>query len=185
MSETTGLVLVIVLATAGLAALVLAAVYMVRKRWKRGVELVGIAVLMGVWIILVPAFIVPPTYPELQCRAALRGISDAVGLYREREEQMPPNLDALIEDGLMDEDILECPAAESERDSDYFYHPPAEDAPKETLIACDYRNNHDGHRNALDLEGTVHWVTEEAFQQLLDKPENADFARALREFEGQ
>ncbi len=121
---------------------------------------------------------------KVVCRVNLQGIVMSVNMYIQEHDEAPATLEALIEDGLMGEDILKCPAAESHRDSDYFYHPPAEDAPKETLIACDYRNNHDGHRNALDLDGTVYWVTEEAFQQLLDKPENAAFARALREAEG-
>lgn len=66
----------------------------------------------------------------------------------------------------------------------YFYHPPVPDARMNTVIACDLRGNHKDHRNVLTYDGHVSWLSEQEFQDLLKKPENADFARALREAEG-
>ncbi|MFW6065976.1 MAG: hypothetical protein ACOC9S_04075 [Planctomycetota bacterium] len=93
-------------------------------------------------------------------------------------------MSVLVDEQLIASGHLQCPSSSHDRQIDYFYHPPKQDAYPGTLVVCDFRGNHDGYRNFVDAGGTVSQVSEDEFQELLKKPENADFARALREAEG-
>ncbi|MGC9453347.1 MAG: hypothetical protein ACP5HU_00640 [Phycisphaerae bacterium] len=122
---------------------------------------------------------------EITCGANLRTIAEAANIYRtDYSDVWPGNLQVLIDEDLLGPDSIRCPLSQSPRESDYFYHPPADDASPMTLLACDWRGNHRSGRNVVHANGKVRMVSEQEFQQLLKKPENADFARALREAEG-
>ena len=67
----------------------------------------------------------------------------------------------------------------------YFYRASsAADAPGDTIIACDYRDNHiDRNCNVLLADGRVRLMREERFHEELAKPHNAAFAAALAKAE--
>ncbi len=118
------------------------------------------------------------------CETNIRSIKVGVRMHEDRHGAPPANLDILVEQELLSREKLRCPAAEGRGYDDYFYHPPADGAPPRTLIACDFRDNHNDRRHVLDYYGRVDWMTEQSFRELLERPENADFARALRKAEG-
>ena len=109
---------------------------------------------------------------------------------RDNGDRMPPTLQATVQyltkAGLAGDSALQCPAARTHSDSDYFYFPPdPKDEPKATILICDYKNNHeDTGRNVLFADYHMGWVYETAFQTELKNPCNATFAKTLREAEG-
>ena len=144
------------------------------------------------------------------CGRHLYGIGRAVLVYAEENDGVfPENLECLVrkqqsksKDNVGKQEskpkanypkwsipriALQCPAAIANNTStgkDYFYLPPNKDAPAETIIACDYRQNHLGEgRNVLFKDGKVRWYSEEDFQQILSNPCNAAFAKALSKAE--
>ncbi len=96
-----------------------------------------------------------------------------------------PDTQVLVDRNFAKVNRLACPAA-SDRDGDYFYHP-ADVTPPETLtkklLLCDFARNHPNGRNVLRINGDMEWVNEKTFQQILQLPENAEFAKALAEAE--
>jgi len=139
------------------------------------------------------------------CGRHLYGIGKAVLVYAEENDGVfPENLEYLVRKKeskgkqeskpkanypkwSIPQVALQCPAAVVNNTStgkDYFYLPPNKDAPAETIIACDYRQNHLGKgRNVLFKDGKVRWYSEEDFQQILSNPCNAAFAKALSKAE--
>ena len=122
------------------------------------------------------------------CAANMNAVGKGVQLYMTDYDDAPsPSLDALIEEGLIQREHLECPSAKDGTPwPHYFYLAAPADAPGSTIIMCDLKGNHprDG-RNALTLGSSVKkFRTEADFQAELAKPANAAFAKALREAEG-
>jgi hypothetical protein len=77
-----------------------------------------------------------------------------------------------------------CRSASVHGDSDYFYLAAKPDARPGTLVACDYYRNHAGDGRAYLTNGTsTNFVSEANFQEMLKRPENAEFTKALREAE--
>jgi len=89
----------------------------------------------------------------------------------------------LIEEGYP-ENLMQCPWAEGNREFDYFYLPPAPMAPHDTLVACDYGDNHNNYQNVLFEDGSVRPMNDTEFAEELAKPHNAAFAAALQQAEG-
>jgi len=119
------------------------------------------------------------------CAARLQSIAAGIRMYRDYQERFPATLGEVTAMGALPGIYLSCPGAgNSGRGSDFFYHPPADDAPPDAIIVCDFRGNHPGGRNVLYRSGEVRWRGEPAFQAELAKPYNAEFAKALRAAEG-
>ena len=119
------------------------------------------------------------------CAARLGYVAAGIGMYRDYSKRFPAALGDVAAMGAVAGIYLSCPGAgRSSRGSDYFYRPPADDAPAEAIMACDFRGNHRGGRNVLCRDGSVGWQSEAAFQAELAEPYNAEFAKALREAEG-
>ncbi|MGC9453346.1 MAG: DUF4190 domain-containing protein [Phycisphaerae bacterium] len=179
-------------AALGLTAVVLGIVSLVQKRPRTGMAVAGIVLGLLLPTVVMPALMLPvlsrtrEQARRIVCLTNLSAIARAMDEYSfEYDDHFPADLDILVEERyLYDRDIFRCPSAVSDRRSDYFYHPPAPDAPPHTLVMCDLRGNHEDYRNVLTSDGSTDRVSEDEFQQLLKKPENADFARALREAEG-
>ncbi len=77
---------------------------------------------------------------------------------------------------------LHCPAATAHSRFDYFYFPMdlEESDDQMRMMACDFRSNHQGRgRNVYFGSGEVRWLTEDEFQNELQKPRNATFAQSL------
>ncbi|NLF31417.1 MAG: hypothetical protein GX591_11105 [Planctomycetes bacterium] len=133
----------------------------------------------------------PPPGPRVICLTRLKGIGNAIEMYRmDNADAWPNDLHALVAAAHLDARTLECPRDRTPGGPDYFYTPPA-GAPNETspsfettILACDYRRNHRGSRSVLFADNHVERVDESDFQSLLALPENADFAAALRAAEG-
>jgi hypothetical protein len=177
----------------GIAAVVLGAVCLSQRRPDKGRAVVGM-ILGGALGVLLPLALAPPLLgyyrakeeaERIDCAAQLAGIVAVVGFYQaEHDGEPPPDLQTLAEEPFAERDWFRCPCATAGRQVDYFYHPPAPDAPPTALVVCDLEGNHDDGRNAAQLDGNVQWLTEQEFQQLLAEPENAEFARALKQAEG-
>ena len=123
------------------------------------------------------------------CGMNLGRISAGVAMYQAANANTPPpNLSVLASGGMIMPGDLKCPICQkaTASGSDYFYAPPAPNAPPGALVACDFRGNHaDGSRNILCVDETVRTVqTPVQFKAELAKPENAAFAAALAAIEG-
>ena len=90
--------------------------------------------------------------------------------------------------GLIDSNRFRCPYASGDKECDYFYFPidvRSVEYPDRAVIACDYRDNHNGEdRSALYADYHVVRLKEDDFQKELARPENATFAETLRKAEG-
>jgi hypothetical protein len=174
----------------GVAAVAVGVVCLVQRRARRRLAIAGIVLGAGVPLVVWPAVALYLDWAhdyarQVVCASNLRGIAQALSEYAsDSDGAFPAGLEALLTGDVVLEQSLRCPSSSGERELDYFYHAPRRDAPGSALIVCDLRDNHDGGRNAASLDGTVQWLTEQEFQQLLAQPENAEFARALEEAEG-
>lgn len=83
--------------------------------------------------------------------------------------------------------FLTCPLI-PENEVGYFYVRPVSILHREdpkVILLCDLRDSHGGSgRSVLLIDGTVRRHSEEEFQAMLGEPQNAQFAQALRAFEG-
>lgn len=114
------------------------------------------------------------------CGSNLHRIGQALAFYQsENDDAFPPDLQHLIDTG-PGHDAFVCPLTGHDQPFDYFYLPPAKDAPGETMTACDFKGNHEDGRSVLYADSHVKRLKEAQFQQELAKPHNAAFAAALR-----
>lgn len=123
------------------------------------------------------------------CETHIRSISEGLFMYRnENRGYCPPDLGFLVKSNFVLPNMFKCPSSGSDKElpgSDYFYLCPVIDAHPDTIVVCDFRDNHNGKgRNVLFGDRTVKWMTEADFQVELAKPHNAAFAAALRVAEG-
>ena len=126
------------------------------------------------------------------CTSSLAAMSRATAAYKAQHDgNWPPDLQSLRTvkvDDMQTESFL-CPCVRGDRRPagqtyDYFYFPPKSSAAPRTIVACDFGGNHgDGSRNVLRADGTFGPMSAEEFQAELAKPENATFAKALRQAE--
>jgi len=125
------------------------------------------------------------------CMSNLRSIGKNIVLYKgENEDKWPADFQTLITQYQASPRMFTCPCVRAGhrpagRTYDYFYFPPKHDDDMRTIVACDFADNHrDGSRSVLFAVGYVKLVKPVAFQAELAQPENADFAKALRQAEG-
>lgn len=76
---------------------------------------------------------------------------------------------------------LRCPGRPQSEDLGYFYHPPRVTAEQVgQLMVCDFGRNHGHGRAILMSNEPPRFITEADFQELLTRPENSEFAAALK-----
>jgi len=120
-----------------------------------------------------------------RCQRNLQQIHFALEGYAERYlGKQAPTLQALVDAGLMKEEILHCPAR-ADGSGGYLYRPcPGQHAEAQAaapaggavavqeisrkIRVCDRRGNHGGVRNVLFTDGHVEELKEDAFQRLLE-----------------
>ena len=115
------------------------------------------------------------------CASHLQGIGQGSALYMaENQDVFPPTLQHLIDSG-QPSNLFICPSDdEDEEPFDYFYLPATSASSGDTMIACDFRDNHDDYRNILFADCSTGDLTEREFQDALGEPHNAAFAAGLR-----
>ena len=119
------------------------------------------------------------------CAANASQIAMAVQLYASNNnEQCPPNLDVLVQQGLVAAQTLQCPRANSGAKCDYFYLPPAKDARPGALLICEFQAYHPGGRTVVRVDGSTMCLTEEELAEELADEDNAAFAAALKKIGG-
>jgi len=99
----------------------------------------------------------------------------------------PEDLRELVEKNILDAKHLQSPGLPDAEIGFFYLSTPTvrdEDAQSKRLFACERRGSHDGRgRAVVYTDGDAEWVTEGRFQQLLKRPENKEFAEALRALE--
>jgi hypothetical protein len=121
----------------------------------------------------------------LSGKSRLKGIGRAVAMCRGEDPnaRFPKDINVLIEKGLITAEAFECPSDAHDGPS-YFHYFPTK-TPRwssRAVMVCDVKGNHprDG-RAVCYMSGAVNFVSESEFQRLLARPENADFARAMKD----
>ena len=123
------------------------------------------------------------------CRTHLHGIGRGATAYScDYNGLWPENLQALSPTYVVSPEVFKCPCAKHTRPAgrtvDYFYLRPEFAATGNTIVACDYAENHpDGTRCVLFLNGSIRLMSEDEFQRELGDPDNASFAEALDQAE--
>jgi len=121
------------------------------------------------------------------CAANMPFLVDALSRYQRRFAKPAPNLQVLADENYVSTAQLHCRGAEG-RSVSYFFYPgfvKSDETDKQRLLLCDLRDNHPGGQNVLFANGRFGWYTSQDFQRLLELPENAAFAAALAQAEGQ
>lgn len=125
------------------------------------------------------------------CKTHLKQIGVALEVYYMREDEYPQTLKNLYSvDEVADyvaELNLRCPSDATKRDISYFYYPTSTSHPffsQQSILVCDFKDNHKGVRNVLYRDGVIKVLTEEDFQAELSKWTNEVFAVELRKAEG-
>lgn len=165
-----------------------------RPEERKGLATAGV-IFASVGLLLAGALAIAILLPSLthgrvlakraQCAANLLSLSKSLRSYLDDQDEYPVELDTALKKFPLPPKTLHCPAAQKGRACDYFYSQPRATAPGGALMACDLAGNHPDVRNVLYTSGTVDTIWgEEAFQKLMAKPENADFAAKLRQTEG-
>ena len=181
-------------ALAGLVGLILGIIALATARPGKGLAVAGIvlSVVLGFLGSTVGTAIIIPTLSRARglaaqatCAANLNAVGLAVRLYMsDNRDQVPPNMQALIDEDMIDDMAFKCPGANRDGRNDFFVHWAATAAsPGMALFACDLKGNHRDGRNVLHFNGAVIFMTEANFQAALAAPENAAFAEALRQLE--
>ena len=127
------------------------------------------------------------------CISNLRSINSSIMLYKsENDGNWPADFQTLPVANIGSPKLFTCPCARSGsgrpagRMYDYFYFTPKSNADPQTIVACDFGNNHrDGSRNILRAAGSVHRMSAAEFQAALADPANAAFATALLQAEAE
>jgi hypothetical protein len=122
---------------------------------------------------------------QAACRNNLNAIGKAVAMYKvENRNQYPENIEALIERRLAPRSAFNCRSAQIRgRDRGYFHFFPkrGSNVRGSAFMICDLKGNHPDGRAVGNVSGQVFFLSEEKFQSELTKPENADFARAMKD----
>ena len=185
----------------GITALVLGIVALAKKTAGQGMAIAGIAlgVVGGIVAFAVLPLIFLPALMGAQQRARdtsslanLKGIGTAVAIYAQvNGDASPPDLETLVEQGILTKEELAYPGAETGRFSDYFYYArPSRglylaDDPSQAILACERGDvGREDERSAVFLDLHVEKLTNDQFRAKLSLPDNRAFADALRRAEG-
>jgi hypothetical protein len=184
----------------GLVAISLGIVSLAQRRRGKGMAAAGI-VLGLIGLIVTPTVLVyavrclvssvqqtvgriPAQMAQSMSAAQLNSIAMAIQMYMDDNDgTAPPDLQTLVDAGMIAPEMLKSPMGGTGRERDYFYFPPAEDAEDRALVACGLTGGPAGGRNVLRHGGTVELLTETDFQAELAEPQNAAFAAALKKAE--
>ncbi len=119
---------------------------------------------------------------RMGCATNMSGMGKAILIYaNDYDDQLPPNLNTLIEKAEMPEKGLMCPGV-GLKDS-YGYCGDGLDLSCEPtiILAYDKTGNHpDPHRNVLFLDSHVEWISEARFQELMVKVNAVRKERGLK-----
>ena len=133
-----------------------------------------------IWILLPSLTRARELAKRTVCLDRLNETSEALTIYRSKNSDRFPLSLRDISGLVSSEDVFYCPSAGEGRTSDYFYMPAFLGAPGKAIVACDYRDNHQGQsRSVLFVDGATESMKETDFQSELAKPHNAPFAQAL------
>jgi len=122
---------------------------------------------------------------QIMCQTNLHAIGQAVSGYAiENKDRFPQHLKDLHPRYLASLKMLKCPSKPN-KECGYFYFAQERLSnmrePAQTIIACDFRENHGGRgRNVLFADNHIQWMDEKDFQKALRKMQNDKFAEALR-----
>ncbi len=176
---------------AGIPALILGIIVLSCKKPGKGMAVGGIVTgALGCSVIFI-ALLVSILLPSLNrarelakrsvCGSNLKNLGTAsVMYYTGNNDVYPPTLQHLIDAAGHSEYLLQCPSEKTDR-VDYFYMQASYRDPGNTIIACDYMDNHRGERrNVLFLDSHVERYDEVSFQRLLTESQNLKFAEKLR-----
>lgn len=172
---------------AGIAGIILGIVSLNIGRGRRGLAIAGIVLSLGACFLNAET----PHHPgrelarRARCAMNLKSLSRAIQAYQaDNKDLYPADLNSTVKEMNLPPELLQCPTVAGRgRACDYFYTPPAKDAPSNAVIACDLAGNHDDYRNILYASGALGNMKEAAFQQLMAKPENTEFVSKLRQAE--
>lgn len=119
---------------------------------------------------------------RMACATNMSGIGKGILIYaNDYEDQLPPNLNTLIEKCEMPEKGLICPGS-GLKDS-YGYCGGGLDVSCEptVILAYDKKGNHpEPYRNVLFLDSHVEWIPEAKFQELMEKVHAVRKERGLK-----
>lgn len=122
---------------------------------------------------LVTDLLVPPLAEaraqalRIRCGTNLSGLGKAILIYaNDHKDNLPPNLEILIEKAeVRPETLICCGKKYVHRGADV----PNTSCEPSMIMVHDRAGNHEGGRNVLFLDSHVEWVTEERFQELINK----------------
>lgn len=152
----------------------------------RACSIIGIAAGCLMPLALVMAILLPTLERnkalrmQAQCDHRLRAIERGISQYIADHNRYPADLDALLAEGMIVAEDLDCPANLRNPPGryDYFYAPPASDAADFAVMVCEVDDEHhraDGTGTVL-VDGSIdrHYHIEDE----LDESWNADFKAA-------
>jgi len=121
------------------------------------------------------------------CQMRLLKINQAVDFFeRDTAGNPPESLKDLVRTKKLAPEDIRCAAAANE-EVGFFYLPvPGDprDKPSDKLRACDFAGHHGSKRPILLANGDCKVLGQQEFQELLKKPDNAEFAKKLKAAEG-
>ena len=166
-----------------ITALIISVIALRRKSRPKGMAVFALVlvVAMGLWQVHLFTEYVDATKTVI-CRVNVNYIHTAVYGYHKEKDIYPQTIEHLSEGGPKRyyQSLFTCPIEGNDETIDFFYLPPAENDPENTILLCDYLANHNGRdRNILYVSGEAELVKEDEFQKLLTQPQNAAFATAL------
>ena len=184
-------------ALSGLAALILGGISLAGKKPGKGMAIAGLiaGLVLGTGSTV---FAVYKAYQGVRavqskamaasCRANLHSIGAGLAMYSAmNDDRFPDSLQVLVDKDVIGPGGLKCPAAKH-HNCGYIYAKPATRRYRssyDAIVVCDRKDNHDGPRNVLFVDGSVRSIeTEAELRGLLSEPQNAEFAKRLREVEG-
>jgi prepilin-type processing-associated H-X9-DG protein len=104
----------------------------------------------------------------------LNQIAQGIALYQaDHKDEMPSTLDALVESGALNKELLACPLAGADmKQPHYVYQPLPPNAPPALVLAYEQAELNDNKgANVLYADGHVEWVTAEKLKEDLAKTE--------------
>jgi hypothetical protein len=168
--------------------------------WARSVAICAVlGVVLGVPSYLLYRHIARIHVCDRNIATLYEGIKECTRKYRDRArasqpslltespETLPPTLGDLPYEPKIRRDLT-CPCADGPGMGYFYLRPPSIFKPRlpRQLVLCDFRDNHGpDNRGVLFADGSRSRCTDKEFQELLARPENATFAAALRQVEGQ